>query len=49
MEPEFFGESGTRAEPGFEIAVGSLPVGPAGTRRFDGASFGAEIINVEWL
>ncbi len=46
MEPEFFGESGVRAEPGFEILVGGLPVLPVDGGAVNGAGIGAEVINI---
>ena len=36
-----------RAEPGFEILVGSLPVLPIDGSAVDGAGAGAEIINIQ--
>lgn len=49
MEPEFFLDGGAGAEPGFEVAIGSLPVGPVGGDGAHGAGFGAKIVNVIWL
>lgn len=37
------------AEPSFEILVGVLPISPDGTGGLDGATVGAEIVNVEGL
>lgn len=49
VEPELFGECGVGPKPIFKILIGSLPVLPNGGGGLDGASFGAEIVNVEWL
>ena len=38
-----------RAEPGFEVFVGGLPVAPNDRGFFDGATFGAVVVNIEWL
>ena len=47
VEPEFLAETGVLAEPRLEMAVGGLPVIPAGGGGVDGASLGAEIVNIE--
>ena len=46
VKPEFFFEGGGFAEPVFEVVVRGLPILPDGGGRFDGAGFGAEIINI---
>lgn len=49
VEPELFGECGVGPKPIFEILIGSLPVLPNGGASFNGAGFGAKIVNVKWL
>lgn len=46
MEPEFFGDGGVGAEPGFEVLVGGLPVLPIDGGAVDGAGAGAEVVNI---
>ena len=49
MEPELFAEFWMRAEPFFEIMVGSLPVLPNSGGAIDSTTFSSEIINIKWL
>ena len=46
MEPEFFFNGGIFAEPVLEIFIRCLPVFPDSGGGFDGASFGAEIVDI---
>ncbi len=46
-EPEAGFETWFFAGPIFEIFVRSLPVLPVGAARFDGAGFGAKVVNIE--
>ena len=46
---EVFAYGGMRAEPGFEVAVGALPIGPLGSDGAHGGAFGARIVDVERL
>lgn len=47
VKPEFFGDGGVGAEPGFEDLVGGLPVAPLDSGFINGASVGAEVVNIE--
>ena len=46
VKPEFFFEGGGFAEPVLEVVVGSLPILPDSGGGFDGAGFGAEVIDI---
>ena len=49
VEPEFFSDGRVRAEPRFKVMIGGLPVVPFGGGGINGASGGAEVIDVERL
>ena len=49
VEPEFLAWFWMRAEPGFEIIIGGLPVLPFDSSLVDGATGGAVVVNVERL